>query len=80
MIRDFQTGIDQIDLASIDASNAADGDQAFVFIGDFAFSGTAGELRYAAGLVEGDQNGDGIADLAIAIINGATMTTDDFLL
>ncbi len=38
---------DHIDLAGIDANTQATGDQAFGFIGSTAFSGVAGQLRYA---------------------------------
>jgi Ca2+-binding RTX toxin-like protein len=37
---------DRIDLSQIDANAYADGDQAFTFIGNAAFSGNPGELNY----------------------------------
>jgi Ca2+-binding RTX toxin-like protein len=37
---------DRIDLSSIDANIVADGNQAFTFIGNAAFSGAPGEARY----------------------------------
>jgi hypothetical protein len=37
---------DRIDLGRIDADVYADGNQAFVFIGQDDFSGTPGEIRY----------------------------------
>jgi Ca2+-binding RTX toxin-like protein len=42
---DFAEG-DRIDLGAIDADVYAAGNQAFTFIGDAAFSGTPGEVRY----------------------------------
>ena len=59
---------DRIDLHAIDADgNAANGDQAFTFYGAGALSGHVGELRYNAGYIEGDVNGDGAADLRIHV-------------
>lgn len=59
-------GGDVIDLSAIDAkSNAGTANDAFVYVGSAAFSGTAGELRFADGVLQGDTNGDKIADLSI---------------
>ena len=71
VITDFASGLDIIDLTAIDADLATAGDQAFAFIGSAAFSMVAGELRLstpAAGqaLLEGDVDGDGLADFAVA--------------
>ena len=58
-------------LAAIDADTGAAGDQAFHLVG--AFSGAAGELvvvyNAASGrtLIQGDVDGDGQADLSIAV-------------
>jgi Ca2+-binding RTX toxin-like protein len=68
-ILDF-TGIDRIDLSAIDAIGGG-GNDAFTFIGASAFHNVAGELRaYQSGpswFVEGDVNGDGVADLLIQL-------------
>jgi serralysin len=85
-ILDFEH-IDRIDLTAIDANSNVDGDQAFTFIGSNAFTG-AGQLRAAfdAGTnswsVEGDTNGDGIADFQILVtsVGGSPIVTSDFLL
>jgi Ca2+-binding RTX toxin-like protein len=70
-ILDFKPGTDKIDLSRIDANTLVAGDQAFAWIGGSAFSGSAGQLRaYQSGgswFVEGDTNGDGAADLVIAL-------------
>jgi serralysin len=89
-IEDFISGTDKIDLSGIDANGAAGGDQTFRFIGDAAFSGAAGELRYQvieAGiffsdgtLLEADTNGDGQADLHLFLYQGGIPATADFML
>lgn len=84
-IRDFEAaGNDVIDLAAVDANSAVGGDQAFAFIGNAAFSSKAGELRYTSNgintLVQGDTDGDGIADFAIRLDGTIDLTADMFLL
>ncbi len=67
---------DRIDLGTIDANHLVAGNQAFLWIGnDSAFSGQAGQLRYNAGFVEGDLNGDTNADFRIRV-NSATPLED----
>ena len=85
LIGDFATGVDRIDLSRIDANSGVEGDQAFTFIGASAFSGAAGELRLfddnGYQRVEGDVNGDGLADFAILLQLGtAPLAQGDFLL
>ncbi|MEE3100912.1 MAG: M10 family metallopeptidase C-terminal domain-containing protein, partial [Pseudomonadota bacterium] len=79
-IVDFGRGADLIDLSGIDADAIARGDQAFTFIGAGDFSETAGELRQIDNLVQGDVNGDGEADFELRLLNGALLTSDDFVL
>ena len=83
-IVDFLSGTDRIDLSPIDADTAAAGDQAFVFVGTNAFSGTAGELRYdgSAGqaFIYGDTNGDKVADLCIIVASTPVLEAGDFIL
>jgi Ca2+-binding RTX toxin-like protein len=76
---------DKIDLAAIDANTGLTGNQAFSFIGGNAFSGQAGQLRAVqqAGelLVQGDVNGDGVADLQIFVYGSvSSLGSSDFLL
>ena len=83
IIRDFEQGLDTIDLAGIDADETnGSGDDAFTFIGTAAFSGTAGELRAfttaASTLVRGDTDGDGIADLEIFLNGTIVFQESDF--
>ncbi|EDL48226.1 M10 family metallopeptidase [Erythrobacter sp. SD-21] len=74
---------DLIDLSAIDAISGGS-DDAFTFIGDAAFSGTAGELRAYAGenglIVVGDIDGDGAADFLIKVDNLTDLTVADFVL
>jgi Ca2+-binding RTX toxin-like protein len=59
---------DRIDLSAIDANVFAAGDQAFTPIGaEVAFNGVAGELRFTGGFLEGDVNGDAVADFQIEL-------------
>jgi hypothetical protein len=82
-MRDVMAGlqaIDRIDLAAIDADPALAGDQAFTWIGAAAFSGRPGELRVVPGLVQGDLDGDGLADFEIGLEGGVLPGADSFFL
>jgi Ca2+-binding RTX toxin-like protein len=79
VLADFAPG-DRIDLAAIDACTVAAGNQAFTYIGDAAFSGTATELRALAGLIEADTDGDGAADLQITLATPYVPEAGDFYL
>lgn len=81
-ILDFSTAEgDKIDLSGIDAIQGG-ADDAFAYV--TAFSGTAGELiAVHAGdgyLVQGDTNGDGLADFAIQVDTHAALAKTDFIL
>jgi Ca2+-binding RTX toxin-like protein len=76
---------DLIDLSNMDARTSTPSRDAFSFIGQSAFTRTAGELRiqYSGGHwdVLGDTNGDGIADFSITVSAGSTaMLARDFIL
>lgn len=81
---------DRIDLSAIDASTAAGGNQSFNFIAKSAFSGVAGQLRYklennpGAGndrtIIEGDVNGDRVADFQIQLTGLKALVKADFIL
>ena len=83
-ILDFAAG-DRIDLSAIDAITGG-ANNAFAFIGGGAFSSTAGELHVTGAganwTLEGDTNGDGVADFAVAITTpgGHVFTALDFVL
>jgi Ca2+-binding RTX toxin-like protein len=84
-ITDFNAG-DHIDLSVIDASTLGSGNNAFAFIGGDAFNSVAGELRVTGAgtnwTVQADIDGDGIADLSIAVttLSGYSFTSADFIL
>ena len=74
---------DKIDLSMVDANGGTPANDVFSFIGAAAFSNVAGQLRAAQSgdqwLVEGDVNGDGVADLVIAVTGGAPLVASDFV-
>jgi Ca2+-binding RTX toxin-like protein len=75
---------DKIDVSAIDANSWTLEDDAFAFIGDNAFSGTAGELRFADsayyGVLEGDLNGDGAADFGLGLLGVGALMPEDLIL
>ena len=81
-IGDFLSGQDRIDLSAIDAVRGTEANDAFSWIGAGAFSNTAGQLRGVATeshvRIEGDTDGNGIADLVI-LVSGTTVLAGDFL-
>lgn len=81
-IQDFTLG-DRIDLSQI-VTGAGDGDFRFVE-GSTRFAGTAGELivqqRGNVAIVQGDTDGDRIADIVVSVVTGGvTLQASDFLL
>jgi Ca2+-binding RTX toxin-like protein len=70
---------DRILLDGIDANSAVAGDQAFTYIGSAAFTGVAGQLNYLGGFVQGDTNGDRVADFMIQV-NASSLSASDFVL
>ena len=83
VIKDFRHSEgDRIDLKTIDAdTDASAGNQKFKFIGSAAFTGTDRELRFANGVVQGDTNGDGIAEFEIKVqTGGVVLVAGDFVL
>ena len=79
VVKGFRSDSDTIDLADIDANVGRDGDQRFRFVGDEAFSGRAGDLRFANGVLRGDVDGDGVADFEIRLGQSA-VEAGDFML
>lgn len=76
---------DRIRLGKIDANTTTGGNQAFTFIGGAEFTGQAGQLRLSPdgqgnGIIEGDVNGDGLADLAIGLFGVESLSAGSFFL
>lgn len=63
--------------AVLGISNSLTG-QSWTYIDSEQFSGAAGQLRFADGLLQGDLNGDGIANLQIQL-NGITAFSTDWI-
>lgn len=75
---------DRIHLAAVDADVSAAGDQAFTFINTNAFTGVSGELRYEQisgnTYLQGDTNGDGVADIWVRLDGLQVLTASDLVL
>lgn len=79
-IMDFVQGQDRIDLSAIDARSATGFNDAFSFIGTGVFTGAAGQLRAVGSLVQGDVNGDGVADFELQVNGVLQLQALDFVL
>ncbi|MFT3988268.1 M10 family metallopeptidase C-terminal domain-containing protein [Aestuariivirga sp.] len=81
-ITDFKQGQDKIRLSAIDAITGGTDDAFHLVTG--AFTHHAGELHAIISggqtFVEGDVNGDGVADFRITLTGALTMTAADFIL
>lgn len=60
---------DQIDLTTIDANSLLAGNQAFIFGGFF----TAGHLRYAGGILQGNTDADTAAEFEIQLVGAPAL-------
>ncbi len=92
IIKDFVHNVDKIDLSTIDANGGGAGDGAFTFLAanGATFTGAGAELRWVqvntAGtvndktIVEGDLNGDRVADFQIELTGLKVLTAGDFIL
>ena len=73
-ITDFTRGSDLIDVSALNASR---------FIGTSLFTGTAGDVRYAAfdgtTILEVDSNGDRVADFQVAVDGISQLAIGDFI-
>ncbi|HYE27642.1 MAG TPA: calcium-binding protein [Allosphingosinicella sp.] len=83
-IADFAQFFDKVDLRDIDANAGTAGDQAFSFIGTAAFSGVAGQLRYMFDgtdtRLQGDCDGDAVADFELVFSGDVPLVSSDFYL
>ncbi len=82
ILTDFQTQVDRFDLSAPDANSGLAGNQAFTYIAGAVFGNVAGQLRYSAttGLMEGDVNGDGLADFVVEFQNLTALVGADLVL
>ena len=85
LIVDFdQSDGDLIDLSAIDAAVLFGGDQAFVFIGNAAFTGAGGEVRFEAvggdTVIQADTTGFLITSFEIELRGAVTLVEGDFIL
>jgi Ca2+-binding RTX toxin-like protein len=84
VITDFQHTRDDIDLSGIDARSTVANNNAFSYIGNGAFTGVEGQLRYrhegGNTIVEGDVNGDAKTDFQIQLNGHLTLSAIDFVL
>ena len=85
VIHDFSAAQgDKIRLNLVDGHRGQIGDQGFTFIGTAAFANVAGQLRYEQiggnTYVQGDNNGDGVADFMVRLVGLQTLSSGDFFL
>jgi serralysin len=70
VITDFQAG-DILDFGQLNIDLS--------FIGDAAFSNTAGELRYSGGVLSGDFDGNGVADFSVQLAGAPAIHPDQIV-
>jgi serralysin len=71
---------DLISLWAVDARTDTFGNQAFTFVGNSDFSGLAGQLRFAGERLQGDVNGDRIADFEVRLIGVSSIEAENLIL
>jgi serralysin len=71
-VMDFQTGLDDIDLRGTGID--------MTWIGGAAFSGVAGQVRFASDVLSIDINGDGVADMIASVLGDDLVATDVLIL
>ncbi|UYO01487.1 MAG: M10 family metallopeptidase C-terminal domain-containing protein [Devosia sp.] len=90
VITDFTSGQDKIDLSAIDANSVSSGNQAFSFRSAEGadFTGAKGQLiwdQFGSGstartIIQGDINGDKVADFQIELTGHIDLSASDFIL
>jgi Ca2+-binding RTX toxin-like protein len=84
LVTDLSKNADWLDLRAIDAKSTVAGDDAFILIGASDFTGVAGQLQVKYGgettMVQGDTDGDGVADLILFVLAGDQTGFDNFML
>lgn len=75
---------EKLDLSALDADALLAGDQAFAFLGSGAFTGAAGQVRFAAAgantAVTADVNGDLNADFTVLLAGSHALGAGNFVL
>ncbi|MFG1212141.1 M10 family metallopeptidase C-terminal domain-containing protein [Xanthobacter flavus] len=80
-IADFSAAGHTIDFSGIDANSVGGTENdALVDVGSDKFSGTAGELRYGNGTLQGDTSGDGVADFLVQVSGAPPLTQANLVL
>ncbi|MEN5036762.1 calcium-binding protein [Pseudomonas sp. TWI929] len=81
VISDFESGIDKIDLSALDANTTTSADNPFVsFIAANAAFTAAGQLKFSAGVLYGNTDGDAAAEFSIQLTGVTTLTVNDLIL
>jgi serralysin len=83
VIKDFEKGLDKIDVSAIDANTAVSGNQAFTFIGtqNFSDEGQISAFKSGGGtLVQFNITGDSVAEFEIFLENSFQLSASDFVL
>ena len=86
VIKDFVHGLDDINVAAIDANGATAGNAAFVFRGSSAFTGAGAEVRFAQNVANNitnvffDIDGNQISDMTIRLTGLIALDGADFIL
>ena len=83
VIKDFEKGLDKIDVSAIDANTAVSGNQAFTFIGSQNFSDEGQISAFKSGggtLVQFNITGDSVAEFEIFLENSFQLSASDFVL
>jgi serralysin len=84
-ITDFTSGVDYIDLTGVDGISSTSIHDNFLFIGSSPFDGGVGELHYffdssrGVTVLEGDTNGDRVADFAVDLSGNITVSASDLI-
>lgn len=80
-IADFSAADHTIDFSEIDAKSVGGSENdALVDVGSDRLSGTAGELRYGNGTLQGDTSGDGLADFLVQVAGAPPLTQANLVL
>jgi serralysin len=83
VISGFVSGLDHIDLSAIDANGVGGTtNDTFSYIGTAAFGNVAGQLRYdpGTGTLQGDVNGDNVADFVVGLTGVGSVAGTDLVL